>query len=69
MLRVALVNDYEVVVRGLAAMLRAYQDVVRIVEMDLNKPVANPVDIALYDTFASTQATVPTSTTWRATPA
>ena len=55
MLRVALVNDYEVVVRGLAAMLPAYQDVVRIVEMDLNKPVANPVDIALYDTFASTQ--------------
>lgn len=55
MLRVALVNDYEVVVRGLAAMLRAYQDVIQIVELDLNKPVDAPVDIALYDTFASTQ--------------
>lgn len=55
MLRVALVNDYEVVVRGLAAMLRAYQDIVQIVELDLNKPVDDVVDIALYDTFASTQ--------------
>lgn len=55
LLRVALVNDYEVVVRGLAAMLRGYQDVVEIVELDLNKPVDESVDIALYDTFASTQ--------------
>lgn len=54
-LRVALVNDYEVVVRGLAAMLRAYQDSVRVVELDLNSPVETPVDIALYDTFAATQ--------------
>lgn len=54
-MRVALVNDYEVVVRGLAAMLRAYQDVVQVVELDLNKPVEDSVDIALYDTFAATQ--------------
>jgi len=54
-LRVALVNDYEVVVRGLAAMLHAYQDVIQVVELDLNKPVAEVVDVALYDTFASTQ--------------
>ncbi|MFD6698454.1 MULTISPECIES: DNA-binding response regulator [unclassified Microbacterium] len=54
-LRVALVNDYEVVVRGLAAMLHAYQDVIQIVELDLNKPVVEAVDVALYDTFASTQ--------------
>ncbi|MGN8027546.1 response regulator transcription factor [Microbacterium sp. 22242] len=53
--RVALVNDYEVVVRGLAAMLRSYQDVIQVVELDLNKPVAEVVDVALYDTFASTQ--------------
>lgn len=55
MLRVALVNDYEVVVRGLASMMRAYQDVIQVVELDLNQPVDHPVDIALYDTFASTQ--------------
>lgn len=54
-LRIALVNDYEVVVRGLAAMLRSYQDVVGIVELDANRTVAEPVDIALYDTFAGTQ--------------
>ena len=55
LLRIALVNDYEVVVRGLAAMLRSYQDIVQIVELDLNQPVDDTVDIALYDTFASTQ--------------
>jgi NarL family two-component system response regulator LiaR len=55
LLRVALVNDYEVVVRGLAAMLRAYQGVIQVVELDLNTPVNESVDIALYDTFASTQ--------------
>ena len=55
MLRIALVNDYEVVVRGLAAMLRAYRDVIQVVELDLNKPVTQQVDVALYDTFASTQ--------------
>ncbi|MFJ4166023.1 response regulator transcription factor [Microbacterium sp. NPDC089698] len=55
LLRVALVDDYEVVVRGLASMLRSYQDVVQVVELDLNKPVSEPVDIALCDTFGSTQ--------------
>jgi DNA-binding NarL/FixJ family response regulator len=54
-LRIALVNDYEVVVRGLVAMLRAYQDQVQVVELDLNQPVAEMVDVALYDTFASVQ--------------
>lgn len=54
-LRVALVNDYEVVAHGLAGMMRAYQDVIQVVELDLNTPVADEVDIALYDTFASTQ--------------
>ena len=54
-IRVALVNDYEVVVQGLAAMLRSYQDTVQVVELDLNKNVGQPVDITLYDTFAGTQ--------------
>lgn len=51
----ALVNDYEVVVRGLAAMLHAYQETLQVVELDLNTNVGKPVDIALYDTFAATQ--------------
>ncbi len=54
-MRIALVNDYEVVVRGIAAMLRSYQDQVEIVELDLNSSVGDPVDITLYDTFAATQ--------------
>ena len=52
---VALVNDYEVVVRGLANMLRNYEREVSIVELDANKGVRKQVDVALYDTFAATQ--------------
>lgn len=55
LIRVALVDDYEVVVRGIAAMLRSYRDVIDIVELDANRPVDARVDIALYDTFAATQ--------------
>lgn len=54
-IRVALVNDYEVVVHGLMAMLRSYQDVIEVVELDVERDVAQPVDIALCDTFASPQ--------------
>jgi DNA-binding NarL/FixJ family response regulator len=54
-IRVAIVNDYEVVVRGLASMLRTYQATVCVVELDLNRQVSEPVDIALFDTFATTQ--------------
>lgn len=53
--RVAVVNDYEVVVKGVAAMLQSYRHLVNIVELDAQAPVATPVDIALYDTFAQTQ--------------
>lgn len=54
-IRVALVDDYEVVVRGVAEMLRSYQNRIRVVELDLNKQVGDYVDIALYDTFAATR--------------
>jgi DNA-binding NarL/FixJ family response regulator len=53
--RIAVVNDYEVVVRGVASMLASYRHLVNIVELDAQAPVATPVDIALYDTFAQTQ--------------
>ncbi|MEO6982322.1 MAG: response regulator transcription factor [Edaphobacter sp.] len=52
-IRVALVNDYEVVVRGVAEMLRSYQNRIQVVELDANKQVSDRVDIALYDTFAA----------------
>jgi NarL family two-component system response regulator LiaR len=54
-IRLALVNDYEVVVRGLAEMLRSYAGEFDIVELDADMPVQEPVDIALYDTFAQAQ--------------
>ncbi|HEY9293623.1 MAG TPA: response regulator transcription factor [Microlunatus sp.] len=52
-IRVALVNDYEVVVRGLATMLRSYQDTVQVVELGLGGNLGENVDIAMYDTFAN----------------
>ncbi len=53
-LRLALVNDYEVVVRGLAQMLEPFDDL-EVVELDSNRGVAQPVDVALYDTFSQEQ--------------
>lgn len=53
--KVALINDYEVVVHGLEAMLRSYRDRIEVVELDTNHGVATPVDVALYDTFAGLQ--------------
>lgn len=52
---VAVVNDYEVVVHGVAAMLRSYGDRIDVVELDSTAAVASLVDIALYDTFAQAQ--------------
>ncbi|MFI6225153.1 DNA-binding response regulator [Nocardia salmonicida] len=54
-LRLALIDDYEVVVQGLAAMLRSYHDRIEIVELNANTPVSDRVDIALYDSFANPQ--------------
>jgi DNA-binding NarL/FixJ family response regulator len=51
-IRLAIVNDYEVVVRGLASMLRSYADRVEVVEGDANTHPEAAVDIALFDTFA-----------------
>src|SRR6476661_3122670 len=54
-IRVALVNDDEVVVRGLDAMMRSYGHRIEVVELVAGKPVAQPVDVALYDTFGMGQ--------------
>lgn len=53
---VALVNDYEVVVRGLAEMLREYDEEVTVVELDVNTDVSTHVDVALFDNFAADRA-------------
>jgi NarL family two-component system response regulator LiaR len=51
-IRLAIVNDYEVVVHGLASMLRSYSDRIEVVEVDASTHPASAVDIALFDTFA-----------------
>jgi DNA-binding NarL/FixJ family response regulator len=51
-LAVAIVNDYEIVVRGLAAMLEPYADRVCVVEIEAGGQPSTPADVALFDTFA-----------------
>jgi DNA-binding NarL/FixJ family response regulator len=53
---IALVNDYDIVVMGVAHMLEQYRDRVIIAELDTNQAVADPVDIVLYDSFAQPEA-------------
>jgi DNA-binding NarL/FixJ family response regulator len=51
-IRVALVNDYELVLRGLADMLAPFDDRLEVVQLDAGARVTAVVDVALYDTFA-----------------
>ncbi len=54
-IRVAVVNDYEMVVAGVAAMLEQHPERVRVVELDSGLPVISDVDVILYDTFGQIQ--------------
>jgi two-component system, NarL family, response regulator LiaR len=58
-IRVALVNDDEVIVRGLDAMFRHYAEHVCVVQLAAGVPVDRDVDIALYDTFGMAQGDGP----------
>jgi NarL family two-component system response regulator LiaR len=49
--RLAIVNDYEIVVSGLASMLEAHRDRVHVVEINAQTPVLSQVDVVLVDTF------------------
>ncbi|HEY9471636.1 MAG TPA: response regulator transcription factor [Propionibacteriaceae bacterium] len=53
---IALVNDYDIVVMGIAHILEQYKNRVMIAELDTNKPVSDMVDIALYDSFAQPES-------------
>jgi len=53
--RIAIANDYEIVVAGVAALLARYDDRVQIVELNANMQVASDVDVVLYDTFGQVQ--------------
>jgi DNA-binding NarL/FixJ family response regulator len=53
---VALVDDYDVVLRGVANMFDQYRDRILVVELDSNEPVDDVVDIVLYDSFAQPES-------------
>ena len=53
--RIAIVNDYEIVVAGVAAMLQPFSDRIDIVELDAGQQVTSEVDVVLYDTFGQVQ--------------
>jgi DNA-binding NarL/FixJ family response regulator len=54
-IRIAIVNDYELVVASVAAMLAPHHDRVAVVELDSSLPVVSDVDVVLYDTFGQPQ--------------
>ena len=53
---IALIDDYDIVLTGIARMLDPYRDRVLVAEIDANKPLADNVDIALYDSFAQPES-------------
>ena len=50
-LRVAVVNDFDLIVRGVAGMLGPFSDRVKVVELDVRSNPEAGVDIALFDTY------------------
>lgn len=53
--RIAIANDYEIVIAGVRGLLAPFADRVEVAEMVANKPIASEVDIVLYDTFGQVQ--------------
>jgi DNA-binding NarL/FixJ family response regulator len=53
---IALVNDYDIVVMGIAHILEQYRDRVVIAELDTNLAVSDMVDIVLYDCFGQPES-------------
>ena len=53
---VALVDDYDVVLKGLAHMFDEYRDRVVVAEIDANAEMSDFVDIVLYDSFAQPES-------------
>ena len=50
-LRVAVVNDFEVIVRGIEGMLDPFRDRIQVTELDIGANPTERVDIALFDTY------------------
>jgi len=58
-LRIALIDDYDVVVLGLAHLFDQYADPVVIAGVQTTEPLPDTVAVALYDTFAQPEADRP----------
>lgn len=52
----ALVDDYDVILVGVAHVFDSYRDRIRVVELDANKPISRDVDVVLFDAFAQLEA-------------
>lgn len=52
-LRIAVLNDFPVVVAGVTAMLAPYRERVAVVDQGTDKEVDGDVDLVLYDTFGA----------------
>ena len=53
--RVALVNDYEIVLAGLRALLKPSEPEIRVVELDVRKSPRRRVDVTLLDTYGEVE--------------
>jgi DNA-binding NarL/FixJ family response regulator len=53
---IALVDDYDVVLAGVANLLDQYRDRVVVAEIDTNEPLSDPVDVVMYDAFAQPES-------------
>lgn len=47
-----LVDDYDVILAGVAHLFDNYDDRIRVIELDANKPISQDVDVVLFDAFA-----------------
>jgi DNA-binding NarL/FixJ family response regulator len=55
-IRVALVNDYMIVLEGLRALLRSSEPQIQVVEIDIRKGPRRRVDVTLLDTYGEPQS-------------
>jgi NarL family two-component system response regulator LiaR len=54
-IRLAIVNDYEIVVAGVARMLAGHRHRIQVMGLDLTRDDLRGIDVLLYDTFGPTQ--------------
>lgn len=52
----AIIDDFDVIVHGTAAILQPHADQVRLVELDTTGEITHPVDVALLDCFGQAEA-------------